>query len=76
MDWLKYFALKKEVNLKDTIKLVIILVRVQFFKMMVGEVQGIIINIFSISVQAVTHLKVLILEKHDFWFIFGDGLGG
>ncbi|CAD8147244.1 unnamed protein product [Paramecium pentaurelia] len=28
------------------------------------------------SVEAVTNLKVLILEKHDFWFIFGDGLGG
>jgi hypothetical protein len=21
-------------------------------------------------------LKVLTLEKHDFWFIFGDGFGG
>lgn len=33
-------------------------------------------KIIYFSVESVTHLKVLILEKHDFWFIFGDGIGG
>lgn len=28
------------------------------------------------SVTAVTDLRVLSLDKHDFWFIFGDGFEG
>jgi hypothetical protein len=29
-----------------------------------------------VRVMAVTQMRVLTLEKHDFWFIFGDGYGG
>ena len=28
------------------------------------------------SVQAVTDLHLLAIERHDFWFAFGDGKGG
>lgn len=28
------------------------------------------------SVVAITAVRLLSLEKHDFWFIFGDGFEG
>ena len=34
-------------------------------------------NIFEKnSVEAITDLHLLVIEKHDFWFVFGDGKGG
>lgn len=30
----------------------------------------------SKSVEAITDLHLLVIEKHDFWFVFGDGKGG
>ena len=26
--------------------------------------------------EAITELSLLVIEKHDFWFVFGDGKGG
>lgn len=28
------------------------------------------------NVEAISDLDLLVIEKHDFWFVFGDGKGG